>query len=129
MADIPRIPIDDQMDDIRAEDDLIPPDERRPQRLLDYRRQADGELSDSDDEGEGGRRDIASHREGNGVVHAQPAGRPPTGIMRTGSTGGAGPSSHGQGVVLTTLPATSEDPEETKPEAMEIDADAAVTPP
>lgn len=116
------------MDDIRAEDDLISPDERRPQRLLDYRRQPEGELSDSDDEGEGGRRDQASHREGNGEVHAQPAGRPPTGIMRTGSTGGAGPSAHGQGVVLTTLPATSEEAEETKPEPMEVDVEAAIAP-
>lgn len=99
------------MDDIRAEDDLIPPDERRPQRLLDFRRQDDGELSDSDDEGEGGRRDHAEHRDKadeKGTTHAQPAGRPPMGIMRAASTGGAGPSAHGAEVLLTTVPAEAE---------------------
>lgn len=66
--------------------------ERRPQRLLDARRQADGELSDSDDEGEGGRRDHSSHRESTGPS-VMPAGRrAAVGIMSAGSTHGAGPS-------------------------------------
>ena len=51
------------MDDLDAEAELIPPDVRRPRKLLDSRVQKDGELSDSDDEGEGDRRDHASHRD------------------------------------------------------------------
>lgn len=78
------------MDDANEDDDLIPPDVRRPQRLLDSRRQADGELSDSDDEGEGDRRDHASHRE----VALDVAARfgTATGIMQAGSTHGVGPT-------------------------------------
>ncbi|KAF4572664.1 Histone deacetylase RPD3 [Pleurotus pulmonarius] len=103
MADIPAHPIDSIMDDPNQdEDDLIEPDERRPRRLLDSRRQADGELSDSDDEGEGGRRDHASHRDG-GLSNGSNgnAGAPGrkygvlTGIMasaQTGASHGAGPS-------------------------------------
>ncbi|CCM01648.1 uncharacterized protein FIBRA_03709 [Fibroporia radiculosa] len=93
MQDIPRIPVDDIMDDPGRDDDLIPPDERRPQSILDSRRQADGELSDSDDEGEGGRRDHASHRELDGTGSA--TGRrfgAAVGIMSSGSTHGVGPS-------------------------------------
>ena len=52
--------MDELMDDLNADEDMISPDERRPWRILDSRRQADGELSDSDDEGEGGRRNHAS---------------------------------------------------------------------
>ena len=40
------------MDDPNEDEDMISPNERRPMRLLDSRRQADGELSDSDDEGD-----------------------------------------------------------------------------
>lgn len=57
------MPIDEEMDDPNADEELLPPDVRRPRTMLDSRRQADGELSDSDDEGEGERRDHASHRE------------------------------------------------------------------
>jgi histone deacetylase 1/2 len=64
-TDIPSHPMDDLMDDLNADEDMISQDERRPRRLLDSRRQADGELSDSDDEGEGGRRNHAS--EGSGI--------------------------------------------------------------
>ncbi|KAH9043771.1 histone deacetylase complex catalytic component RPD3 [Lactarius pseudohatsudake] len=104
MTDVPELPIDAQMADMNQDEDMIDPDERRPQRLLDQRIQADGELSDSDDEGEGGRRDHASHRgspSSNGsqpvVGHKFGMG---VGIMTapTASTHGAGPSGH------TTLP-------------------------
>lgn len=72
------------------------PDDRRPMRLLDSRRQADGDLSDSDDEGEGGRRDHASHKEfrnGGEGNHKFGMG---VGILAssTGATHGAGPSGH-----------------------------------
>jgi hypothetical protein len=52
------------MDDPNADEDLIPTnaDVRRHRRLLDSRIQNDGELSDSDDEGEGGRRNHVSHK-------------------------------------------------------------------
>ena len=71
---------------------MIPANERRPQRLLDSRRQADGELSDSDDEGEDDRRNHASHKDPDSVAH--PTGRKaPVGIMSTGSTHGIGTSS------------------------------------
>ncbi|KAJ8507526.1 hypothetical protein ONZ45_g10123 [Pleurotus djamor] len=101
MSDIPSHPIDSVMDDPNEDEELIPPDERRPQRLLDSRRQADGELSDSDDEGEGGRRDHASHRErenGSNGKDTTPGRKYGvlTGIMasaQTGATHGAGPSS------------------------------------
>ena len=86
--DVPRGPLDAQMDDPNEDDDLIPPDVRRPQRLLDSRRQADGELSDSDDEGEGDRRDHTSHREPDVARRFGTA----TGIMQTGSTHGIGPT-------------------------------------
>lgn len=92
MQDIPRLPIDELMEDMNEDEDMIPVNERRPQRLLDARRQADGELSDSDDEGEGGRRDHSSHRESTGPS-VMPAGRrAAVGIMSAGSTHGAGPS-------------------------------------
>ena len=55
MPDIPSMPIDQALEDLNEDEDFIDPDDRRPMRLLDARRQADGELSDSDDEGEGGR--------------------------------------------------------------------------
>jgi histone deacetylase 1/2 len=85
------------MDDMNQDEDMVDPDERRPQRILDRRVQADGELSDSDDEGEGGRRDHASHRgspssNGSGG-HKFGLGM---GIMTAPaiSTHGAGPSGH-----------------------------------
>jgi histone deacetylase 1/2 len=82
------------MDDPTADDDLlIPPDTRRPARLLDSRRQADGELSDSDDEGTGGRRNHASGKDSdniseNGSGHKLVG----AGIMNFGAH--SGPSSH-----------------------------------
>ncbi len=82
------------MDDPNADEDLIPPDERRPQRLLDSRRQADGEMSDSDDEGEDDRRDSRSHRDPDSAGPAGGGRRFGTavGIMSTGSTHGIGPT-------------------------------------
>lgn len=77
-------------------EDFENPNERRPMRLLDSRRQADGELSDSDDEGEGGRRDHGHYRdqddEPNGTHKFGLGG----GILNTTSmaTHGAGPSGH-----------------------------------
>ncbi|KAL4243085.1 Histone deacetylase [Abortiporus biennis] len=91
MQDVPRVPIDDLMDDINEDEDLVSPDERRPSRILDSRRQAEGELSDSDDEGEDDRRDHRSHRETDSVTH--PGGRrTAVGIMSTGTTHGIGTS-------------------------------------
>lgn len=91
MQDIPRMLIDDELEDPHADEDLIPLDERRPQRLLDSRRQADGELSDSDDEGEGGRRNHASHADRDSAPTGRRFGAA-VGIMSTGTTHGVGPT-------------------------------------
>lgn len=80
------------MDDPNEDEDLIPPNERRPQRLLDSRRQDDGELSDSDDEGEGGRRDHKSHRDPDVASTSGRRFGAAVGIMSTGSTHGIGPT-------------------------------------
>ena len=73
---------------------MLDPDDRRPQAVLDRRIQASGELSDSDDEDEDGRRDHASYRDVNtGTTFA--TRKLGTGIMTaTGPTptNGAGPS-------------------------------------
>lgn len=101
--DIPSLPIDNALDDPNQDEDFISSDERRPQRLLDSRRQADGELSDSDDEGEGGRRDHTRHRDRDSTSHSsgnESSGSRKfgmgVGIMTSGSTAthGAGPSGH-----------------------------------
>ncbi|TFY82069.1 hypothetical protein EWM64_g1941 [Hericium alpestre] len=101
LQDIPVLPIDAEMDDLNQDEDLVDPDERRPQAMLDARVQASGELSDSDDEDEGGRRDHASHRDRDSMSsNSSRAGRKfgmgvgimtATGLM---STHGAGPSGH-----------------------------------
>ncbi|MBW0462095.1 hypothetical protein O181_001810 [Austropuccinia psidii MF-1] len=49
-------------DDMDVDEDLDDPNERRPQRLLDDLVQRDDEFSDSEDEGEGGRRNVQSHK-------------------------------------------------------------------
>ena len=98
--------MDDVMDDMNQDEDLIPPDSRRHRRLLDSRVQADGELSDSDDEGEGGRRDYANHKE-RGRESRSHSSETESGEMRrfgigggilsagaASSTHGAGPSGH-----------------------------------
>jgi histone deacetylase 1/2 len=87
------------MDDMNEDEDMLDPDERRPQRLLDRRVQADGELSDSDDEGEGGRRDHASHRGSPSSNGSNTGGHKfgmGVGILTAPalSTHGAGPSGH-----------------------------------
>jgi len=99
MTDIPAMPIDAQMEDMNQDEDMLDPDERRPQRILDRRVQADGELSDSDDEGEGGRRDHASHRgspSSNGSNSGGLKFGMGVGIMTAPAiwTHGAGPSGH-----------------------------------
>jgi histone deacetylase 1/2 len=94
--DIPSLPIDEELDDPGMNEDFEDPNDRRPMRLLDSRRQADGELSDSDDEGEGGRRNHGHYRdqddEPNGTHKFGLGG----GILNTTSmaTHGAGPSGH-----------------------------------
>ncbi|KAF5368587.1 hypothetical protein D9758_002339 [Tetrapyrgos nigripes] len=100
MSDVPSLPIDAAMDDPNEDEDLIPPDTRRPRRLLDSRRQNDGELSDSDDEGEGGRRNHAKHKDPDSTETVTPSrkkfGGAGIGIMSTSAapTHGAGPSGH-----------------------------------
>ncbi|KAF8845318.1 histone deacetylase complex catalytic component RPD3 [Paxillus ammoniavirescens] len=106
MSDIPKMPIDDAMDDMNQDEDLIPLDTRRHRRLLDERVQADGELSDSDNEGEGGRRDHASHKDRGSESRSRSSETEGGGMRRFGigggilssgaanSTHGAGPSGH-----------------------------------
>ena len=84
------MPVDEVVED-DPDEDMADPNDRRPMRLLDARRQADGELSDSDDEGEGGRRDHASHKERD-AVGSTGGRRAAVGIMSTGTTHGVGPS-------------------------------------
>lgn len=67
-ADIPRLPIDEALEDPNRDEDMLNPDERRPMRLLDSLIQRDDELSDSEDEGEGGRRNQARHRDPESVT-------------------------------------------------------------
>ncbi|KAJ7666442.1 histone deacetylase Hda1 [Mycena rosella] len=98
MSDIPSLPIDMALDDPNEDEDLIPPDSRRHRRLLDSRRQADGELSDSDDEGDGGRTNHAQHRDPDSTSRSsgnEGAGGRKFGIMASAPTAfGAGPSGH-----------------------------------
>lgn len=124
ISDIPSLPIDDILEDPNKDEDLIPPNERRPMRMLDSRRQGDGELSDSDDEGEGGRRNHADNREasttrsdGNDSTNGPKFGMG-VGIMSSGQTGtthGAGPSGH------TTVPPVIATVSSREGSAMEVD--------
>jgi len=117
VLDIPHLPIDELMDDLNHDEDTIDPDDRRNQRLLDTRVQADGELSDSDDEGEGGRRNQHSHKGDGGMVAARKFVTT-TGIMNPGASAashGAGPSAHPPTSIPTVLLS------ETEMEAMEIE--------
>lgn len=116
------------IEDPNKDEDLIPPNERRPMRLLDARRQKDGELSDSDDEGEGGRRNHGSHRdrdsasgsrsdENDGATNPRKFGMG-VGIMssmQAGMTHGAGPSGH------TTVPPVIATAPSRDSSAMEVD--------
>ncbi|KAF9243881.1 histone deacetylase complex, catalytic component RPD3 [Melanogaster broomeanus] len=105
MSDIPKTPMDDEMNDMNQDEDLIPVDTRRHRRLLDSRVQVDGELSDSDDEGEGGRRDHASHKNRGSESRSRSSETEGGGMRRfgigggilssgVGLTHGAGPSAH-----------------------------------
>lgn len=91
------MPIDEDLEDPNQDEDMEDPNDRRPQRLLDSRRQADGELSDSDDEGEDDRRNHESHKDldpsREGVGHKFGMN---IGIMASqqNPTHGAGPSGH-----------------------------------
>ena len=103
--DIPHLPIDDLMDDLNQDEDTVDPDDRRNQRLLDSRVQADGELSDSDDEGEGGRKNNHSHKNDDDPVPARKFVTT-TGIMNPGASAashGAGPSAHPPTSIPTVL--------------------------
>jgi histone deacetylase 1/2 len=105
IPDIPHLPIDDLMDDLNQDEDTVDPDDRRNQRLLDSRVQADGELSDSDDEGEGGRKNQHSHKDDDGLVPARKFVTT-TGIMNPGASAashGAGPSAHPPSSIPTAL--------------------------
>jgi hypothetical protein len=105
VLDIPHLPIDDLMDDLNQDEDTIDPDDRRNQRLLDSRVQADGELSDSDDEGEGGRKNQHSHKDDDELVPARKFVTT-TGIMNPGASAashGAGPSAHPPTSIPTAL--------------------------
>lgn len=93
------------MDDLNRDEDTIDPDDRRNQRLLDSRVQADGELSDSDDEGEGGRKNQHSHK-GDGTTVPARKFVTTTGIMNPGASAashGAGPSAHPPTSIPTAL--------------------------
>lgn len=121
-VDIPTLPIDMALDDPNEDEDLIPPDSRRHRRLLDSRRQADGELSDSDDEGEGGRTNHAQHRDPDSTSRSsgnEGAGGRKFGIMASASAAsGAGPSGHSTAARILSSGTTN----------MDVD-DAADTPP
>ena len=105
-TDASRIAIDEATGDSTQGADLIPPNTRRHRQLLDSRIQADGELSDSDDEEECGRRDHAHHRDRDSEPRSrssevESAARRRfgigVGILSAGAaspTQGAGPSGH-----------------------------------
>ena len=117
LLDIPSMPIDEAVEDPNKDEDLIPPNDRRPQRILDSRRQLDGELSDSDDEGEGGRRNHASHRNADNSDSGGLKFGIGVGILAAGSaasTHGAGPSGH------TTTARIAKSPSGTVP-SMDVD--------
>lgn len=94
------------MDDPNEDEDLIDPDERRPMRLLDSLRQNDGELSDSDDEGEGGRRNHTSFRDKDRSENGTHKFGIGGGILTSGhsNTHGAGPSAHTTAVRILSTP-------------------------
>lgn len=63
---MPKLAHDDEDDDAAA-DDAEDPDIRKRPRLWDKHTQNENELSDSEDEGEGGRKHRQSHRSANGT--------------------------------------------------------------
>ncbi|KAG8943678.1 histone deacetylase [Tulasnella sp. 424] len=60
MQEVPRLPHDDE--DPNEDEDMVDPDERRPQQMRDKLVQNDQDLSDSEDEGSGGRRNHENHK-------------------------------------------------------------------
>ncbi|TFK20159.1 histone deacetylase complex, catalytic component RPD3 [Coprinopsis marcescibilis] len=121
MTDIPSMPIDADLEDPNQDEDMEDPNDRRPMRLLDSRIQHDGELSDSDDEGDGDRRDHASHKERqtNGDRDRQGSGHKfgmGVGILASssGATHGAGPSGHTTAARILSAP---------RPEVAPMDVD------
>jgi histone deacetylase 1/2 len=104
-TDIPSLPIDEELNDSSRDADLIPPDTRRHRRLLDSRVQKDGELSDSDDEGEGGRRNHASNKEADEATGSKKfsLGVGIMGLSTGPSATHAGPSGHAR-ALSGTLP-------------------------
>lgn len=76
MQPIPQLPHD--LDDPNQDEDMIDPDERRPQSLRDIRIQPEGELSDSEDEGEGGRRNRQDRRTVDSSRPVSPRSVPPS---------------------------------------------------
>ncbi|KAI0823012.1 histone deacetylase [Trametes gibbosa] len=129
MTDVPRMPIDEIVED-DPDEDMDDPNDRRPTRQLDARRQADGELSDSDDEGEGGRRNHASHKDADSPTTGRRFGAP-VGIMSTGTTHGVGPSG---GPAVASAPsgpaaasATASTVAATDPSDMDVDDGASLS--
>ena len=89
------------MDDPNHDEDTVNPDERRPMRLLDSLVQRDDELSDSEDEGEGGRRNEARHRDPDSVTTSPGRRLAGVGIM------GAAPPGAGSAVAAAATSATT----------------------
>jgi len=116
------------MDDPNEDEDTVDPDERRPMRLLDSLVQPEGELSDSEDEGEGGRRDHARHRDSDSIstgmgrrfgvgVGIMGAAAPGSGS----AAGSGGPSAHTniQSALAGSSALTTD--EESRSDAMDVD--------
>lgn len=127
--DRPDMPIDELMNDLNRDEDEEDPNDRRPQRLLDSRIQHDGELSDSEDEGDG-RRDHASHR---GRGHSSDSDNKlkfgmSIGILASSSASmhGAGPSGHTTAVRMlssSNIPADEEASTEVPDGDLDMDLD------
>lgn len=117
------MPIDEEMNDLNADEDLIPKDVRRPRSILDSRIQRDGELSDSDDEGEGGRRDHASYKKRR---VRSPSRDPVHGSILTAGPAHAGPS--GQTTVAKVLAKMEVDEPEESNMRMETPAPPSEAP-
>ncbi|KAF9014981.1 histone deacetylase complex, catalytic component RPD3 [Cyathus striatus] len=135
MTDIPNAPIDAVMEDVDAADDLFDPNDRRPVGIMDSRRQGDGELSDSDDEGDGGRRNHADHKARASSTESTGTNRKfgmgAMGILASGSstTHGAGPSGHTTAVrILSNVGDVSEAADAGDNAGMDVDTPPASTP-
>lgn len=145
LKDIPRLPIDDALEDPNRDEEIANrPEKRRPMRLLDSLVQRDDEYSDSEDEGEGGRRNHARHRDsesattpkrfgvGVGIMGAAPPGAGSAAAAAAANTGGAppaaiaggsgGPSAHSP--VLEALVRRKEE-NENKPDAKAVEGTGA----